>query len=107
MAVHTQVQLKKALGLHQKGELEAAKTIYQEILKKNPSNFNALHLLGAIAAQRQDHELAVDLIKKYDPQRPHALDYFLKITGLREKILEKKIIASRKFSKFASKINPK
>lgn len=52
-------------------------------------------------------EEAVDLIKKYDPQRPHALDYFLKITGLREKILEKKIIASRKFSKFASKINPK
>ena len=64
MAVHTQVQLKKALGLHQKGELEAAKTIYQEILKKNPSSFHALHLLGAIAAQRQDHELAVDLIKK-------------------------------------------
>jgi N-acetyl sugar amidotransferase len=52
-------------------------------------------------------EEAVDLIKKYDPQRPHALDYFLKITGLREKILEKKIIASRKFSKFATKINPK
>lgn len=52
-------------------------------------------------------EEAIDLIKKYDPQRPHALDYFLKITGLKEKILEKKIIASRKFSKFASKINPK
>jgi len=52
-------------------------------------------------------EEAVDLIKKYDPQRPHALDYFLKITGLKEKILEIKIIASRKFSKFASKINPK
>ncbi len=52
-------------------------------------------------------EEAVDLIKKYDPQRPHALDYFLKITGLKEKILEKKIIDSRKFSNFASKIKTK
>jgi N-acetyl sugar amidotransferase len=48
---------------------------------------------------------AVHLIKKYDSQRPHALDYFLKITGLKEKNLENKIIISRKFSKFASKLN--
>ena len=48
---------------------------------------------------------AINLIKDYDPQRPHALDYFLKITELKEKNLENKIIASRKFSKFASKLN--
>ena len=48
---------------------------------------------------------AINLIKEYDPQRPHALDYFLKITDLKEKNLENKIIASRKFSKFASKLN--
>jgi N-acetyl sugar amidotransferase len=48
---------------------------------------------------------AINLIKQYDPQRPHALDYFLKITNLKEKNLENKIIAARKFSKFASKLN--
>ena len=48
---------------------------------------------------------AINLIKQYDPQRPHALDYFLKITNLKEKNLENKIIASRKFSKFLSKLN--
>ena len=48
---------------------------------------------------------AINLIKQYDPQRPHALDYFLKITNLKEKNLENKIIASRKFSRFASKLN--
>jgi N-acetyl sugar amidotransferase len=48
---------------------------------------------------------AINLIKDYDPQRPHALDYFLKITDLKEKNLENKIIATRKFSKFASKLN--
>ena len=48
---------------------------------------------------------AINLIKQYDPQRPHALDYFLKITDLKEKTLEHKIITSRKFSKFAYKLN--
>ena len=48
---------------------------------------------------------AINLIKQYDPQRPHALDYFLKITNLKETNLENKIIATRKFSKFASKLN--
>jgi hypothetical protein len=48
---------------------------------------------------------AINLIKKYDPQRPHAFDYFLKITDLKENNLEKKIISSRNTSKFASKLN--
>ena len=48
---------------------------------------------------------AINLIKEFDPQRPHALDYFLKITELKEKNLENKIITSRKFSRFASKLN--
>jgi N-acetyl sugar amidotransferase len=48
---------------------------------------------------------AINLIKEFDPQRPHALDYFLKITELKEKHLENKIITSRKFSRFASKLN--
>jgi N-acetyl sugar amidotransferase len=48
---------------------------------------------------------AINLIKEYDPQRPHALDYFLKITKIKEKNLESKIIASRKSSTFASKLN--
>lgn len=48
---------------------------------------------------------AINLIKEHDPQRPHALDYFLKITQTKEKNLENKIIATRKLSKFASKLN--
>ena len=48
---------------------------------------------------------AKNLIKKYDPERPHALDYYLKITGYKENEIEKKIIDSRKLSKFASKLN--
>ena len=50
-------------------------------------------------------EEAINLIQKYDPQRPHALDYYLKITKSKENNIEKSILNSRKFSKFASKIN--
>jgi N-acetyl sugar amidotransferase len=48
---------------------------------------------------------AINLIREYDPQRPHALDYFLKITKLKEKSVEESIISSRKASKFASRLN--
>ena len=34
---------------------------------------------------------AKNLIKKYDPERPHALDYYLKITGYKENEIEKKL----------------
>ena len=49
----------------------------------------------------------VKLIQRYDAERPHALDYFIKITNIKEKKLEKKIINSRKFSKYAIKIEKK
>lgn len=48
---------------------------------------------------------AIQLIKKNDPQRPHALDYFLKISKLKEKDVEQKIISSRKLSNYASKLD--
>ena len=50
-------------------------------------------------------EEAIDLIQKYDPQRPHALDYYLNITESKESDIEKLILLSRNKSKFASKIN--
>jgi protein O-GlcNAc transferase len=51
-----------ALALHQRGQLEQARTIYEEILEVHPSNFDVLHLLGVIAAQTADPGRAVQLI---------------------------------------------
>ena len=34
-------------------------------------------------------EEAIELIHKYDPERPHALDYYLEITKSKEKDVEK------------------
>ena len=46
----------------------------------------------------------IELAKKYDPQRPHALDFYLKITGYSESEFEKILIDSRKLSKDANKL---
>jgi predicted O-linked N-acetylglucosamine transferase (SPINDLY family) len=59
-----QTPLSKAMAFHQNGKLEAAEEVYKEILKSNPKSFDALHLLGVIAGQKGNDELAIDLISK-------------------------------------------
>ena len=50
-------------------------------------------------------EQGFDLIKQYDVQRPHALDYYKKITGFTEEQIKKTITVARKKSKYASKFS--
>ena len=50
------------MALHQSGHLAHAQGIYEEILAIQPDNAEALHLLGIIAYQTQNHQRAVELI---------------------------------------------
>ncbi len=59
-----QHSLSKAMAFHQDGQLEAAEKIYNSILKSNPKCFDALHLLGVIAGQKGNDQLAIDLISR-------------------------------------------
>ena len=61
---HLQVQLNTALSLHQNGQLAEAEAIYKDMLRSAPNNFNALHLLGVIAAQKNEHQSAIYLISE-------------------------------------------
>ena len=54
----------QGLKFHQQGQLTQAKAVYEEVLQKQPAHSDALHLLGAIAAQLHQPELAVELIGK-------------------------------------------
>jgi hypothetical protein len=56
------VKLQQAVALHQCGQLSGAQRLYEEILSEQPRNFDALHLLGVIAAVTGDPKKAVDLI---------------------------------------------
>jgi N-acetyl sugar amidotransferase len=49
-------------------------------------------------------EEGFELAKMYDSQRPHALDFYLKITGYSEEEFEKILIEARSFSTHASKL---
>ena len=54
----------KGFALHQQGQLDQAKTIYQQVLDRQATHFDSMHLLGVIAYQTQNLALAVELIGK-------------------------------------------
>jgi len=62
LPAQTQAALTNAITLHQQGNIDAAQTIYESIIKLHPQNFDALHLLGVIATQRKQYQEATDLI---------------------------------------------
>src|SRR4051812_36111100 len=53
-----------ALGHHQAGNLAAAEEIYRQILVVDPNCADALHLVGVIAHQRGQHEVAIGSIRR-------------------------------------------
>jgi len=44
----------KGVALHQQGDVATAERIYRTVLKTDPQNFDALHLVGYIALTRED-----------------------------------------------------
>jgi Flp pilus assembly protein TadD len=53
-----------AISLHQQGQLVQAEASYRQHLEIDPSNADALHLLGVIAYQTGHYQDAVELISK-------------------------------------------
>jgi predicted TPR repeat methyltransferase len=67
--------LQQAVGLHQRGQLDAARALYAKVLELAPSQFDALHLSGVIARQQGQPERAVQLISRaiaVDPKHAGA-----------------------------------
>ena len=60
----TQQALGLAMEHHNAGRLPQAESIYQQILQADPSQPDALHLLGVIALQVGKYDIAVDFITK-------------------------------------------
>lgn len=69
--------IEKGLDLYKKGNFSAAKIIYEQVLSKNARNFDALHLLGIIAAQEGKYSKASELLEKaltVNPNHIYALN---------------------------------
>ncbi|MDI9331633.1 MAG: tetratricopeptide repeat protein [Alphaproteobacteria bacterium] len=56
--------LQKALKFHEAGDLDAARPLYEQVLKQQPKQFDALHLLGVLHHQQGQHHRAIELIQK-------------------------------------------
>jgi protein O-GlcNAc transferase len=57
-------QFDQAYALHLQGQLNAAETTYQALLRKYPEDFDLLHLLGMIQGQRGNFTEAAELVKR-------------------------------------------
>ena len=55
-------QIRRALELHQQGELNEAERMYRSILMAAPRDFDALHMLGLLKLQQDNPNEAVRLI---------------------------------------------
>lgn len=64
--------LDDALALHEAGHLDAAEAAYRALLAAHPDDPEALHLLGVLHHQREEHRAALPLITRaiaLDPER--------------------------------------
>ncbi len=67
--------LKEAFALHAQGKLAEAERAYAELLRRQPDNFQALHLCGVLALQRGQVEQAIALLSRslaLEPRQPLA-----------------------------------
>jgi tetratricopeptide (TPR) repeat protein len=72
----TAILIKQAISLHQQGRLVEAEAAYKTILNVDPNEFDALHMLGIINAQRDSFAEAERLIRRalaVDSQVPPCL----------------------------------
>jgi tetratricopeptide (TPR) repeat protein len=68
-------EIDQALAHHQAGRLNEAEATYRQILAREPENPDALHLLGVLCHQCDDHEKAKTHIERAIQLRPHVAMY--------------------------------
>jgi len=84
-----------ALRHHQAGSLDTAESIYRQVIAFQPGNFQALHLLGVVALQRQDYPAALDFFDRAIARKPDFAEaYSNRGNALREMGLPEKAEAS-------------
>ncbi len=74
--------LQDAVGLHRQGRLREAEKLYARVLKAEPANFDALHLLGSLKAQSGQMGEALRLITAALKINPRASDALVNLANV-------------------------
>src|SRR6185369_1024284 len=61
---HIEILFASALGHHQADRLAEAEQHYRQVLAVDPSHFDSLHLLGVVATQSGEHDIAIERISE-------------------------------------------
>ena len=69
---HILARFGEGLALHQQGRVTEAGRIYHEVLARQPDHFDALHLLGLVAAQTGQPQRAIELIGRAIALNPNV-----------------------------------
>lgn len=76
---HQPPSIEAGLQHHQSGRLADAERAYRAVLKKEPKNPDALHLLGVIAAQIGRHPEAVTLFEQAIASKPDVAGFHVNL----------------------------
>jgi predicted TPR repeat methyltransferase len=99
-----QHRLDVALKHHRSGRLQKAKALYRKILKVDPRNADALHMLGLLLHQQNDHEAAIRLFSRAIEYGPESTEVYTNLGSALQSCnrIDEAIAAFRQ----AIKINP-
>ena len=76
------ILLEQAMTLHRQGQLLEALELYQQILSLQPRHFDALHLLGLLAANSQNYSGAAEFLGRalaVKPKSPEVLNNYANV----------------------------
>ena len=66
-----EILLKKAVSLHQQGQLEKTQQLYKQILREDPDNVVTIQLSGVLAYQTNHFDLSLNLLSRAISIKPN------------------------------------
>jgi tetratricopeptide (TPR) repeat protein len=81
LMIWSQSNFEKAEKFFKEGKFDQAESIFESILKTNPSDFKSIEYLGDIAGRNKSWDKAISYYKKLKQSKPSEANYYFKYGG--------------------------